>query len=176
VALSDGEGKGATFRVSLPIAAVATAPERTERQVRQFRADNSYERPEHIRGLRVLVVDDEEDARNLVATVLEDCGCRVETASSVDDAMSQFMKARPEVLLSDIGMPGASGLDLIRRVRALPRDLGGDVPAAALTAYARAEDRRSLLNAGYSFHLPKPVEPAELVAVVATLSRFILRA
>jgi CheY-like chemotaxis protein len=89
--------------------------------------------------------------------------------------MKRLGEQVPDVLLSDIGMPEEDGYDLIRRVRALPRDRGGDVPAAALTAYARPEDRRRLLNAGYSMHLPKPIEPAELVAVVATLTRFMHR-
>jgi CheY-like chemotaxis protein len=107
--------------------------------------------------------------------ILEDCGCRVTTAASVAEALRNFREHPPEVLLSDIGMPGENGYDLIRKVRALPHQAGGDIPAAALTAYARPEDRRNMLNAGYSIHLPKPVEPAELVAVVATLSRFIQR-
>ena len=107
--------------------------------------------------------------------ILEDCGAHVTTASSVDDAMRRLAEGVPDVLLSDIGMPDKDGYDLIRMVRALPRERGGDIPAAALTAYARAEDRRRMLNAGYSIHLPKPVEPAELVAVVSTLSRFIHR-
>jgi hypothetical protein len=86
--------------------------------------------------------------------------------------MTVFTDDPPAVLLSDIGMPHEDGYDLIRKVRSLPRESGGDVPAAALTAYARAEDRQKILNAGYSIHVPKPIEPAELVAVVATLSRF----
>jgi CheY-like chemotaxis protein len=137
--------------------------------------DKSFERPEHLRGLRVLVVDDEEDARNLVATVLEHCGCRVSSAGSARQALEQIEQDRPDVMLSDIGMAEEDGYSLIRKVRKLPRDKGGDIPAAALTAYARAEDRRKMLNAGYSIHLAKPVEPAELIAVVSTLSRFIYR-
>ncbi|MFZ5892729.1 MAG: PAS domain S-box protein [Myxococcota bacterium] len=175
VAHSDGEGHGATFTVTLPIAGVEPRSAGSERSVRQFRAGGAFERPDHIRGLRVLVVDDEEDARRLLALVLEDCGCEITMAGSVEEAMRRFLEAPPDVLLSDIAMPGEDGYDLIRKVRALPRDQGGDVPAAALTAYARAEDRRSMLNAGYSIHLAKPVEPAELVAVVAMLSRFLQR-
>ena len=123
----------------------------------------------------MLVVDDDDDGRRLVAMVLEDCGCRVTTAASVEEALTKFSEDVPDVLLSDIGMPGEDGYQLIRTIRALPHDRGGDVPAAALTAYARAEDRSNLLNAGYSSHLPKPVEPSELVAVVTTLSRFAQR-
>jgi CheY-like chemotaxis protein len=90
--------------------------------------------------------------------------------------MEELNRSPPDVLLSDIGMPGEDGYDLIRRVRALARDRGGDIPAAAISAYARPQDRQRMLNAGFSIHLPKPVEPAELIAVVATLSRFIHRA
>ena len=125
--------------------------------------------------VRALIVDDEEDARDLVATILEDCGCQVERAGSVKDALRQLSTDVPDVLLSDIGMPEQDGYELIRQVRSLPRERGGDIPAAALTAWARPEDRQRMLNAGYSLHLPKPVEPAELVAVVGTLSRFIRR-
>jgi CheY-like chemotaxis protein len=172
VAHSEGDGRGATFKVTLPISAVASSVELSAGPTRQFRTEPAFDKPEHIRGLRVLIVDDEEDARRLVAMVLEDCGCRVTMAGSVEDALRKFDEVSPDLLLSDIGMPGESGYDLIRKVRSRPRERGGDVPAAALTAYARAEDRRNMLNAGYSIHLPKPIEPAELVAVVATLSRF----
>ncbi len=172
---SEGEGRGARFSVLLPISAVMPAQERAERGGRRFRTESRFDSPEHVRGLRVLVVDDDDDARRLVASILEECGCLVITASNVEEAFRKFTEILPDLLLSDIGMPGEDGYDLIRKVRALPRNAGGDVPAAALTAYARPEDRRAMLNAGYSIHLPKPVEPAELVAVVATLSRFIAR-
>lgn len=172
---SDGEGHGATFTVTLPTATSLLPADRTARSNRQLATDGSLHAPDHIRGLRVLVVDDDDDARDLVAAVLEDCGCRVTAVSSVAAALQTFADDPPDLLLSDIGMPHEDGYDLIRKVRSLPRDLGGDVPAAALTAYARAEDRQKLLNAGYSIHVPKPIEPAELVAVVATLSRFARR-
>jgi PAS domain S-box-containing protein len=175
-ARSDGEGRGATFSVTLPVSAVLPAAKLAEHRTRQFSSSHGFDKPEHIRGLHVLVVDDEEDARRLVATILEECACRVTMAGSAAEALEKFEAEVPDVLLSDIGMPGESGFDLIRKVRSRPRDRGGDVPAAALTAYARPEDRRSMLNAGYSIHLPKPVEPAELVAVIATLSRFRPRA
>jgi CheY-like chemotaxis protein len=118
-----------------------------------------------------LVVDDDEDARMLVKAVLEACGSSVLMASSASEGLSVLDRERPDVLISDIGMPGEDGYDLIRRVRALPRARGGDTPAAALTAFARAEDRRRVLSAGFSAHIPKPVEPAELVAAVASLTR-----
>ena len=172
---SAGEGHGATFVVTLPISAVTTNEAPSQRAARQFRTDGSFERPPHLRGLRILVVDDEEDARGLVAAILEDCGCEVTMAGSAAEALRRLSEAVPDLLISDIGMPDEDGYDLIRKVRALPREEGGDIPATALTAWARPEDRRRMLNAGYSMHLPKPVEPAELVAVVATLSRFIRR-
>jgi CheY-like chemotaxis protein len=172
---SEGEGRGARFVVSLPVAPLAEHPEESRHAVRGLSEIASFERPEHLRGLSVLVVDDEEDARNLVAMVLEDCGCRVLMAASVREGLEQLELHRPDLLISDIGMPEEDGYALIRQVRSLPRERGGDIPAAALTAYARPEDRRRLLNAGYSIHLSKPVEPAELVAVVATLSRFLHR-
>jgi PAS domain S-box-containing protein len=174
-AASAGTGQGATFTVRLPIAAVVSAAPAATSAGRQFPSENKFERPAHLRGLRVLVVDDEDDARLLVRAVLEDCGCEVTTAATVAEGLDRIREDRPDVLLSDIGMPGEDGYELIRKVRLLPAQSGGDVPAAALTAYARPEDRRRLLNAGYSIHLPKPVEPAELVAVVATLSRFVQR-
>ncbi|MBX3203626.1 MAG: GAF domain-containing protein [Labilithrix sp.] len=174
-ARSDGEGRGATFLVHLPVSAVARplAPRAAGR--RQIRVDSSFERPSQLRGVRVLVVDDEEDARQLVQAVLEDCGCLVTTACSVGDAMTALATAVPDLLVSDIGMPHQDGYDLIRQVRALPAGSGGSLPAAALTAYARAEDRRRVLHAGYSMHIPKPVEPAELVAVMVSLTRFLHR-
>jgi len=169
---SEGEGRGATFVVTLPVAAIGLPADTPLREARLIRESSGYDRPEHLRALRVLVVDDDADARRLVAAILEDCGCIVTTASSVPAALERLAEQVPDVLLSDVGMPERDGYELIRRLRALPRDRGGDIPAAALTAYARPEDRRRLLEAGFSMHLPKPIEPAELVAVVATLTRF----
>jgi CheY-like chemotaxis protein len=123
----------------------------------------------------VLVVDDEEDSRHLVKAILDECGCIVTLAGSVSEAMGLLRGNVPDLLISDIGMPHEDGYDLIRQVRALPIAKGGNLPAAALTAYARAEDRRRVLSAGYSMHIPKPVEPSELVAVVMSLTRLIQR-
>ncbi len=167
-ARSEGEGRGSTFIVCLPVGATPVPGQPRP----SSRPPLPIPRPPQLQGLRVLVVDDEEDARQLVKAVLEDCGCIVMIAGSVDQALEAFEHDVPNMLISDIGMPGRDGYELIRRVRALPRDKGGDVPAAALTGYARAEDRRQLLNSGYSMHIAKPVEPAELVAVVVSLTRF----
>jgi CheY-like chemotaxis protein len=118
----------------------------------------------------VLVVDDKADARNLVRRVLEDCGARVLLADSAKDALAVLCSERPQMLISDIGMPGEDGYELIRRVRQLPANQGGRTPAAALSAFARAEDRTRALRAGYQMHIAKPVEPTELTAVVASLA------
>ncbi|HEY4102802.1 MAG TPA: PAS domain S-box protein [Polyangiaceae bacterium] len=170
---SEGEGQGTKFTVTLPISAVT--PRRWAPSNHEPKSDG-FEKPELLRGLRVLLVDDEADARNLVRAILEEGGCRVTAAGSVAEAMQLLERELPDLVLSDIGMPEEDGYDFIRLLRALPHDRGGDLPAAALTAYASAEDRRRLLNAGYSIHVTKPVEPAELLAVVGTLGRFARRA
>jgi PAS domain S-box-containing protein len=161
---SEGLGKGATFTITLPKLGAARPSEPVITPV--------IVPPEReLSGLRVLMVDDEPDARDLVRAVLEHSGSIVRTASSVRSALAALHDEIPDVLLSDIGMPGESGYDLIRQVRALPPGRGGDVPAAALTAYVRPEDRRKVLGAGFMMHVPKPVDPTELVAVVAALAR-----
>ena len=123
-----------------------------------------------IAGVKVLVVDDEPDARALVQRFLEDCDAEVFTAGSVNDAIRHMHTASPQVLVSDIGMPGQDGFSLIRHIRALPEQQGGNIPAIALTAYARTEDRNKALRAGFQMHATKPVEPLELIAMVATLT------
>jgi CheY-like chemotaxis protein len=132
--------------------------------------DVPFECTPELEGLHVLVVDDEEDGRRLVATVLRQCGAQVTEANSAAEGFKAVRDLRPDVLISDLGMPGEDGYSLIKKVRALPPEQGGQIPAAALTAYARVEDRMRVLRAGFQIHLPKPVEPAELVAVVASLS------
>jgi PAS domain S-box-containing protein len=169
---SAGLAQGARFTVTLPVRA-GDAAQQGAPSVAPARRGEAFERPQQLRGLRVLVVDDDADARDVVAAVLRECGCVVTTVDGAEAALARIAAEVPDVLLSDIAMPGQDGFELIAKVRALPRGQGGDVPAAALTAYARPEDRRRMLNAGFSIHLPKPIEPAELVAVVATLSRFI---
>lgn len=172
---SEGAGRGATFVVHLPLAAVASGLSPQQSETRQIRVESSFERPAQLRGVRVLVVDDEEDARQLVKAILDECGCSVTLAGSAAEAMQLLQKEVPDLLISDIGMPQQDGYDLIRQVRALPAASAAKLPAAALTAYARAEDRRRVLDAGYSLHIPKPVEPSELIAVVLSLTRFVQR-
>jgi CheY-like chemotaxis protein len=119
----------------------------------------------------VLVVDNDHDARGLVGYVLERCGARVLTASSGTEALALLPEVLPDVLLADIEMPDLDGYTLIRRIRALPAARGGAVPAAALTAYASAEDRAEAVRAGFQQHLVKPIQPDELVRMVAALAR-----
>jgi CheY-like chemotaxis protein len=121
-------------------------------------------------NLTVLAVDDEPDALDVIRRVLEDRQARVLTATSAEEALRVFSEARPHVLVADIGMPHVDGYELIRQVRALVSQGGGTVPAAALTAFARSEDRTRALLAGYQTHLAKPVRPVELIAAVASLA------
>ncbi|HEX8914200.1 MAG TPA: response regulator, partial [Humisphaera sp.] len=122
-------------------------------------------------GVTVLVVDDEPDSLAVVRLVLEECGATVLTAGSADEALDVLARRRVGVLVSDVGMPDVDGYEFLRRVRRLEPALGGDVPAAALTAFARSEDRTRALRAGYQTHVAKPVEPTELVSAVASLAR-----
>jgi signal transduction histidine kinase/ActR/RegA family two-component response regulator len=167
---SQGEGKGATFTVSLPFVKAEQERKLSERRPAPAPARLEIECPPALSGLRVLVVDDEADTRDMLRAVLEHCQAEVVTAGSASEAMEAIVKLRPDVLISDVGMPGDDGYTLISRVRALPAERGGRIPAAALTAYVRAEDRVKVLRSGFQLHVPKPVEPAELVTVVAHLA------
>jgi CheY-like chemotaxis protein len=121
-------------------------------------------------GVRILVVDDEPDARELVRATLTQCGAEVTEVASVRAALEALEGARFDVLVSDIAMPDEDGYSLIRQVRSREAEGGGGIPALALTAYARIEDRMSAIDAGYQQHAIKPIEPAELAAAVATLA------
>jgi PAS domain S-box-containing protein len=174
---SEGEGKGAEFVVELPIS-VATRPE--------LPADPSRVHPSvgegvsgpmpSLAGLRILFVDDEADAREMIFAILTEAGAEVSTASNADQALELLARFKPTVLISDIGLPGEDGYALIRKVRALSADKGGQVPAIALTAFARTQDRLKILSSGYQMHVAKPVEPLELATVVASLTRRLLPA
>jgi len=163
-ASSEGEGHGATFTVRLP----RTAPGEA--------ADDGFVPPAEagdaldLTGLRVVLVEDEEDSRDLLRRVLEGSGAQALPAASADEGLEAVRRHRPDVLLSDIGMPGQDGYDLIRRVRALPEAEGGSTPAAALTAFARPADRERALAAGFQAHLAKPVNAAAVLALVAALA------
>ncbi|HEY6190617.1 MAG TPA: PAS domain S-box protein [Pyrinomonadaceae bacterium] len=167
---SPGEGQGSTFIIKLPVVSMYQKNNPAER-VHPAARDTlpSFDCPEKINGTRVLVVDDEADTRELLGVGLGQCGAEVITVGSVQEALEAIETERPDVLVSDIGMPGEDGYELIARVRALPAGRGGKIPAIALTAYARTEDRLRALRAGYQMHVTKPIELVELVAVVASL-------
>lgn len=168
-AYSQGEGQGATFTVKLPLIPVLLEVNNSERVHPKVEQGVSFDNSPALNGVCVLVVDDEADARDFVVAVLEMCGAEVIAVSSAFDAVQVISQQKPHVLVSDIGMPGEDGYSLISKVRTLPKELGGDIPAVALTAYARAEDRMRSLKEGFQMHLSKPVAPAELVTVVASL-------
>ena len=168
---SAGEGQGATFTVQLPLRAELTAglPPAVDRR-RGAGLPPASDRPDLLKDLRVLVVEDEEDTRDLVVMALRQSGAEVSACASVPEALAELDRLPPDVLVSDIGIPEEDGYSLIQKVRSRDPGSGGRVPAAALTAYARAEDRRRTLAAGYQKHLAKPLDPAELVTAVAQLA------
>ena len=167
---SDGEGLGSTFTVSLPLMAVRSAVSDTESAQQPEFKPPEFECPPELNGLRVLVVDDEADTCELLQVILEGCGAQVKTASSAAAALEAVAEEVFDVLISDIGMPDEDGYSLIAKVRALGKERGGKVPAAALTAYASEKDRIRVLQSGFQIHVPKPISPRELVAVVANLA------
>jgi PAS domain S-box-containing protein len=170
-AYSGGEGKGSEFIVQVPTLISARAPEPGEERVHPSVGGNVAGRIPALAGLRVLVVDDERDAREIVAVILGEAGAEIITASTAREALDLIEQFKPDILITDIGMPGESGYDLIRMVRQLPADKGGGIPAIALTAYARMQDRLQILSAGFQMHVPKPIEPIELATVVASLAK-----
>ncbi|HEY0081308.1 MAG TPA: ATP-binding protein [Pyrinomonadaceae bacterium] len=171
---SGGEGQGTTFVVQLPqmIARRQTDAATSARLLPAALGNSlSFDCPPSLKGLHVLVVDDEPDTRLLLRTVLEQCGSEVTTAGSAAEALAAFTRSKPDVLVSDIGMPDEDGYELIVKLRAAEAaQAEGRIPAIALTAYARVEDRVRALNAGFQVHVPKPIEPVELLAVVASLT------
>ena len=170
-ARSDGQGRGAEFCVELPrVAATSSADPLAVVSTAGLGDTRSSAATLSLAQVTVLAVDDEPDALALIRAVLEAQHAHVVTASSAEEALRAIETTRPHVLLADIGMPRTDGYELIRQVRALRADQGGAVPAAALTAFARSEDRTRALLAGYQTHLAKPVQPVELVAAVASLA------
>jgi PAS domain S-box-containing protein len=166
---SAGRGQGSTFRVVLPSAACESNGDGLIEAASSATAGGAITL-HSLKGLKVLVVDDDADARELLAEILSQCGAHVRTAVSASKALEVLRLWLPDVLLSDIGMPEGDGYTLIEQVRALPVESGGAVPAAALTAYAGAEDRARVLSSGYQAHVAKPIEPAGLSALVAELA------
>ena len=167
---SDGPGTGTRMTVRLPVRAVAPSEAADAAAEPNGAHDEGPPPAQLLSGLAVLVVDDEADARELVTAVLTSYGAVVRTAASVEEALRLLRAQAPDVLISDIGLPSEDGYALIRRVRALGADAGGNVPAAALTAYASVEDHRRALAAGFQVHVTKPIEPADLAMLVASLA------
>jgi signal transduction histidine kinase/ActR/RegA family two-component response regulator len=168
---SEGEGLGSTFTVSLPLMAVRSAVSDSGSEQQPELKLPELECPPELNGLRVLVVDDDTDTCELLQVILEGCGAQVKTACSAAAALEAVVEEVFDVLISDIGMPDEDGYSLIAKVRALGKERGGKVPAAAaLTAYAGEEDRIRVLRSGFQMHVPKPISPTELVAVVANLA------
>lgn len=134
-----------------------------------LRSDGDASQTPSLAGIRVLVVDDDEDSRFYISTVLAEEGASVTVVASATEALEVLPQLQPNILICDIGMPGEDGYSLIRKVRALDVDKGGNVLAVALTAYADSADRESALQAGFEIHVAKPVDPEELVTIVVNL-------
>ena len=167
---SDGIGKGTTFLVHLPLLAVYSEPDTESRHPQTAPRENRPLPDVSLTDVHILVVDDEVDARELVKRLLEMAGATVSLAGSASEAIERILVARPDVLVCDIGMPGDDGFSLIRQLRVLEESQENALPAVALTAYARSEDRTKSIRSGFQNHLSKPVEPAELLAIVSSLA------
>ena len=169
---SDGSEQGTTFTVSLPLLPVRREPAGDVPRIHPKAEESGagLECPPELTDLRVLLVEDEADSRELVNMVLAECGAEVVTAESASEAFAAIGREKFHIIISDIGMPDEDGFSLIGRIRRLTDEQGGNTPAIALTAYARAEDRVRALRSGFQMHIAKPVEPAELIAVVANLA------
>jgi CheY-like chemotaxis protein len=168
-AASAGENQGSTFVVRMPLSSENTIDAFGLSVIEAPSGDADSD--SHLDGLRLLVVDDEPDAREFVARIMTEAGADVRVAASTAEALRAIADQPPDLLISDIGMPQSDGFELIRLIRALPAEAGGQMPAMALTAFARPEDRQQALIAGYQSHLAKPVQPAELATEIARLAR-----
>ncbi|MEG4197866.1 ATP-binding protein [Microcoleus sp. Pol12A5] len=171
--VSPGIGQGTTFTVKLPVMIIHLPPSAPEPLNSLVEANGRFQTSPTLEGLQILVVEDEADALDLLSTILEKYGAEVMAVASVKEALTIIETAtdrKPDVLVSDIGMPDEDGYSLIRKLRQLEAQRGGRLPAIALTAYARNDDRQQALLAGFQMHLTKPVDAAELVAVVASLT------
>lgn len=161
-----GSGQGATFTVKLPLLQ-NNRENRGNRETTGEISSSVVSTP--LAGLRVLVVDDEADTRNFLSFMFEEYGAFVTAVASVDEALAVVEQAKPDILISDIGMSEQDGYTLIRKLRSLEAEKGGCIPAIALTAYTREEDRLEALSAGFQQHLSKPIDPTKLIAMVASV-------
>jgi PAS domain S-box-containing protein len=165
---SQGEGQGATFTVELPL--LPNYSDATQERTLFLQRQTNWETSVNLNGIKILAVDDEADAREFLKTALEQYGAVVTTATCAHEALELLPTVEPDVILSDIGMPMEDGYSLMRQIRALPPEQGGRIPAAALTAYAREGDRLQALAAGFQMHVPKPIEPFQLLSVILRLA------
>ena len=162
---SEGVGKGAKFSAAFPL-----LTDRAQSAIRVELVEPASSDMKTLAGLRVLLVDDEPEARQIIGLVVERAGAEVRSCASAAQALLDFDEWRPDVILSDIGMPDEDGYSFMRKVRSLPHEQGGATPAAALTAYAREEDQAQAFAAGYQMHISKPIAPIQLVTMVAKLA------
>jgi PAS domain S-box-containing protein len=166
---SEGTGKGAVFTVDLPLAQERRDPARAEERIREVERRRTRMGAVRLDGVHVLLVEDDDDSRKLLGTMLKRYGARVTSTKSAAEALAVFEDELPDVLLSDIGMPDQDGYELMRRLRSLPPERGGKTPAIALTGYASRKDRERALNSGYQQHMAKPIEQADMIKAIATL-------
>jgi CheY-like chemotaxis protein len=167
---SAGIGQGATFTITLPVSAAARAEDQSPSEMQ---ANGSVQPSDSLAGIRILVVEDEPDTREFLDRFLRGYRADVVVAESAKEALSRISEDGVDIVVSDIGLPQVDGYDLMHRIRRLPANAGGAIPAIALTAYARSEDRTRAFRAGYQAHLAKPIEPAELVATIASFAELI---
>ncbi|CAN5760830.1 hypothetical protein BH20ACI4_BH20ACI4_13200 [soil metagenome] len=175
-AKSEGLNKGAAFTLMLPVTAVQSDEITYRKEMPNERifpaggGDVFISCPEEVKNLKILLVDDEPDTRAMLEYIFTSCGAAVSSAASAEEALEIFKSNKFDILISDIGMPERDGYDLIQKIRSLTPENGGHIPAVALTAYARVEDRLRILSSGFQMHVTKPIEPAELLTVVASLA------
>ncbi|HET6974355.1 MAG TPA: PAS domain S-box protein [Pyrinomonadaceae bacterium] len=166
---SDGLGRGSVFTVDLPMTQERRDPARAEERKREVDRRHSRKGVVRLDGVHVLLVEDDDDSRKLLGTMLRRYGARVTSTKSAAEALEVFAGELPDVMISDIGMPDQDGYELVRRLRSLPMEKGGATPAIALTGYASRKDRERALGSGYQKHMAKPIEQAELIAAIAAL-------
>lgn len=168
---SEGDGRGAQFTLRFPLLARASQDNGTFPRPQERQEHPAEVHLGRLDGVRVLLVEDEPSASEALQALFHSCGAEARVAGSVPEALAIFEEWQPNVLISDIAMPGEDGYSLIRRVRRRSAAEGGTIPAVALTAYAKIEDRVSILSAGFQMYLAKPADPNELIAVVGSLAR-----
>ncbi|HET6975735.1 MAG TPA: PAS domain S-box protein [Pyrinomonadaceae bacterium] len=168
-AASDGFGKGSVFTVDLPLAQERRDPSRAEERRKEVERRRSRSGAIRLDGVHVLLVEDDDDSRRLLGTMLKRYGARVTSTKSAAEALNVFESELPDVLISDIGMPDQDGYEFMRKLRAMPAEKGGNTPAIALTGYASRKDRERALNSGYQQHMAKPIEQADMIKAIAAL-------